>query len=270
MLTRTLAALALLSACLAAPAWAQSPALVAPTLVVPGKFTYGTAATFAPFEYQVDGQNTGFDIELGAAVAEKMGLAPAATNMDFAGLIPALQGGRVDVINSGMYMNAKRAEQVEFVPYMRIGNEVIVRKGNPLGIAGHDNLCGRRVAVTLGGIEETYAHADSDACQKADKPPLTVLTLPTAQDCALSLRQARVDAMYDSTPGAAELIGQLPDTYQTAGEPFENGTQIGIAVRKGDTAMHDAVEHAVRAVVADGTYARLLTKYHLPASSSIF
>ncbi len=257
--------LALAATCLAPAARAESPALVAA-----GKLTYGTAASFAPFEYMKDGQDTGFDIEFGAAVAAKMGLAPAATNMDFAGLIPALQGRRIDVINSGMYINPTRAEQVDFVPYMRVGDEIVVRKGNPLGIAARSDLCGHRVAVTLGGIEETYAHQDSDTCQKADKPALTILTLPTAQDSALSLRQGRADAFYDSTPGAAEMIDQLPEAYQIAGKPFEESTQIGIAVRKGDTAMHDAVAKAIAAVVQDGTYARLLAKYNLPASSSIF
>lgn len=257
--------LALLPTCLARSADAAGPDLVSP-----GRLTYGTAATFAPFEYQKDGTYTGFDIEFGAAIARTMGLEPLIVNMEFKGLIPALQGRRVDVINSGMYMNPQRAEQVDFVPYMRIGNRIVVPKGNPLGIATRADMCGRRIAVTLGGIEETYARQDVEACQKAGKAAPTVLTLPTAQDSALSLRQGRADALYDSTPGAAKLTAELPDVYQAAGEPFENGTQIGIAVRKGDAATRDAVQAAVQAVVKDGTYAKLLEKYNLPASGSIF
>ncbi len=199
-----------------------------------------------------------------------MGLAPEPLNMNFGGLIPALLGRRIDVINSGMYINPKRAEQVDFVPYMKIGEEIVVRKGNPLGIKARGDLCGHRVAVTLGGIEETYARADAEACSKAGKPELTVLTLPTAQDSTLSLRQGRADALFNSTPGAVELTVDLPDTFEIAGEPFESDTQIGIAVRKGRRAMKAAVEAAVRAVVADGTYAALLKKYNLPASGSIF
>ena len=239
-------------------------------LVAHGKLTYGVAATFAPFEYQENGKNTGFDIEFGAAVATKMGLQPAPLNMDFDGLIPALQGHRIDVINSAMYMNAKRAEQVDFVPYMQIGDEVVVRAGNPEKIAGRQDLCGHKVAVTLGAIEETYAREDAAACAKAGKPTLTVLTLPTAQDSILALRQGRADALYNSTPGVAVMMAKLPGAFQIAGPTFAAGTEIGIAVRKGDTAMRDAIAQAVHAVVADGTYARLMKKYHLPASSSIF
>lgn len=146
--------LSLLAALLLLPTFARAQSPKAPDLVAPGKLTYGVAATFAPFEFQENGQNTGFDIEFGAAVAKKTGLEPSPLNMNFDGLIPALQGRRIDVINSAMHINPKRAAQVDFAPYMRIGNEVVVRAGNPLGITGRDGLCGHKVAVTLGGIEE--------------------------------------------------------------------------------------------------------------------
>jgi polar amino acid transport system substrate-binding protein len=242
----------------------------APDLAAPGKLTYGVAASFAPFEFQKDGAFTGFDIELGEAIAAKMKLSPSPLNMDFKGLIPALQGKRIDVINSAMYINPQRAEQVEFIPYMRIGNEILVRKGNPLKIAARSDLCGHRVAVTLGAIEETYARQDTEACSKAGKPEVVIMTLPTAQDSALSLAQGRADAMFDSTPGAVQLVTERPESFEIAGAPFESNTQIGIAVRKGDAAMKAAVQAALKEVVADGTYAKLLAKYHLPAEGSLF
>lgn len=242
----------------------------APDLVTAGRLTYGVAASFAPFEYQEGGQPAGFDIDFGAAVAARMALVPAPLNMDFNGLIPALQGGRIDIINSAMYINVQRAAQVDFIPYMRLGEEILVRKGNPLNIHARDDLCGHRVAVTLGAIEETYAREDAAKCQTAGRSGLIVMTLPTAQDSALALRQRRADAVFDSTPGAVVLITAMPDIYEVAGEPFEAGTQIGIAVRKGDTAMRAAVMQAVQAVVADGTYARLMQKYHLPPGGSLF
>jgi len=241
-----------------------------PSLVSAGKLTYGTAASFAPFEYQDNGQFTGFDIDFGNAIAKEMGLAPAPLNIDFGGLIPALQGKRVDIINSAMYMNPTRAAVVDFIPYMNIGDSIIVAKGNPLNIHSRADVCGHRIAVTLGAIEETYAREDVVNCKKAGKPAPQVMTLPTGQDSALSLGQHRADLEYDSTPGALELIAARPGVYEIAGAPFAENTTIGIAVRKGDTAMQTAVSDAVHKLVADGTYAALLKKYNLPASGSIF
>jgi len=257
---------------MAAPGLAQpAPAVAAPPgQVTAGRLTYGTAATFAPFEFSQDGRLVGFDIEFGEAIARQMGLEPAPLNIEFRGLIPALQGRRVDIINSAMYINPARSEQVDFVPYMRIGQQIVVRRGNPGNVSGRADLCGRRVAVTLGGIQETYARQDNERCRAAGRGEVTVMTFPTAQDAALSVRQGRADAYYESTAGVARIVAEMADVYQAVGDVFEWGTQIGIAVRKGDTATAQAIDAAIRRLVADGTYRRLMEKYNLPAEGNIF
>lgn len=244
---------------------AQTPALVAP-----GKLSYGVAATFAPFEYSVDGKLTGFDIEFIEAIGKALKLEPAPLNIEFKGLIPALQGKRVDVINSAMYINPARSEQVDFVPYMKIGQQIVVRKGNPSAIKTREDLCGRKVAVTLGGIQETYARQDAERCKAAGKPEVTVMTFPTAQDSGLSVRQGRADAYYESTAGVAKMVNERSDAFEAVGPVFEFGTQIGIAVRKGEKDMADLVASGIKQVAADGTYKRLMEKYHLPPEGSLF
>src|SRR5258707_5581039 len=100
------------------------------TLVEKGALTYGVAATFAPFEYQKDGKLTGFDIDMIGALSKKLGAEAKPMNMEFKGLIPALHGGRIDLINSAMYINEQRAAQVEFIPYLNIGSLVVTQAGN--------------------------------------------------------------------------------------------------------------------------------------------
>jgi polar amino acid transport system substrate-binding protein len=240
-------------------------------LVEAGAVTYGVAATFAPFEFQKDGKLAGFDIDLIDALGKKLGATPKAMNMEFKGLIPALQGGRIDIINSAMYMNPARAEQVDFVPYLKIGNMVMVQAGNPAKITGRDDtLCGKTIAVTLGGIQESQARADDKRCQGKGLAPVKVLTLPTAQDSALTLRQGRADAYYDSTPGSVMLLQELPGVFEAVGAEFESNTSIGMATRKGDTAMQEALKAALKEIVADGTYTALIAKWKLPATVSIF
>lgn len=239
-------------------------------LVESGKLTYGVAATFAPFEYSEDGKLVGFDIEIGAHMAEVMGLEVDPLNMEFKGLIPALNGGRIDLINSAMYIKPERAEQVDFIPYMRVGNEIVVSKGNPKGISSRDDLCGMTVAVTLGGIQESYAREDAAKCEAGGMETVTVLTFPTAQDSALTVRQGRADAFFNSTPGASVQVTALPDVYEIVGETFAADTQIGFAVRKGDAEMKKLVSDALMKSVEDGTYTMLIEKYNLPASVSLF
>jgi polar amino acid transport system substrate-binding protein len=272
-----LALLGALFTLLALPAPAQpAPTAAAPsiprppTLLAPGRLTYGVAATFAPFEFMQDGRLAGFDIDFINALAAWDRLQPTPTPMEFNGLIPALQGSRVDIINSAMYITAARSEQVDFVPYLRIGTQIVVRKGNPDRVQGRADLCGRRVAVTLGGIQETYARQDSDRCRTAGRPEVTVMTLPSAQQAALAVRQSRAEAYYESTAGVARITAELADVFEAVGEVFEYNTRIGIAVRKGDTDMAGMLARAIAGTVADGTYARLIAKWNLPAESSIF
>lgn len=268
MLRKMMTAL-VLPICLAGPATAAE--LPASGLVEAGALTYGVAATFAPFEFQRDGELTGFDIDLIAALASKLGAQTKPMNMEFKGLIPALAGGRIDLINSAMYINEKRSEQVDFIPYLKIGNQVIVQAGNPSGITGRDDtLCGKTIAVTLGGIQESQARADDQRCKGKGLDGVKVLTFPTAQDSALTLRQGRADATFDSTPGAVVLKSELPGVYETVGEEFESDTSIGMATRKGDAAVQASIKAALEEIAADGTYKSLIEKWKLPASVSIF
>lgn len=234
-----------------------------------GKLTYGVAATFAPFEYMQDGKLVGVDIEMAAALARKMGLGVEVMNMEFKGLIPALQSKRIDIINSAMYIRPERAEQVDFVPYLTVGNEIVVQVKNPRGIKDREDVCGAKVAVTLGGFQEKLAREDDDRCKKAGKAGVEVLTFPTAQDAALALRNGRADMIYNSTPGAYKQVQELPDVYAIAGKTFGPFATIGMAVRKGDTDTKDAVSKALAAIKADGVLDALLKKYGMPASSKL-
>jgi polar amino acid transport system substrate-binding protein len=169
-----------------------------------------------------------------------------------------------------MYMNPERAEQVDFVPYLQIGNQVIVSADNPKKITGRDNsLCGTSIAVTLGAIEETYARQDEKRCKEENLTAPNVLTFPTAQDAALAVAQGRADAFFDSTPGAVALMDKLPGKYKTVGAEFETHTKLGMATRKGDAAMKAQIETGLKELAADGSYKELIKKWNLPATVSL-
>lgn len=238
-------------------------------LVESGRLTFGTAATLPPFEYQKDNKLVGFNIELVEAISKKLELQPQPVNMEFRGLIPALQGRRIDVIMNAMAITPERAEQVDFIPYLKIGSEIVVAKGDAGKINSREDLCGRSVGVTLGGLQERYAREDARRCEASGKPTITVLTFPTAQDSAIALRQGRTDALYDTTPGAIQKVTELPDVFAIAGKTFEIIT-IGFGVKKGEPAWKERVASSFKAVSDDGTYAKLIAKYRLPETADIF
>ncbi len=242
----------------------------AQSLVSTGQITWGLAATFPPFEFVQDEKPVGFDLDLADALAKKLSLTSTVTTFEFKGLIPALLGKRIDAIISGMYINAERQEVAEFVPYVLVGNQIVVRHGNPLKVTEPASLCGHRVAAPVGTAFEIAANKVNTDCLAASKPGLTILALPGTTTCALALTQDRADAIIVSTPTAAALMNGTPDTYDAAGAPYDNDTKVGIAIGKDNPALKAAMQKAMESVVADGTYAALLTKWKLPPSSSAF
>jgi polar amino acid transport system substrate-binding protein len=258
--------LALASLSLLAPA---SRAQTLP-LVDSGKLTWGSAATFPPFESMADGKPVGFDVDMVDAITAKMKVQSAIMPMDFKGLIPAMLGGRLDAIVSGMYINPERSQVVDFIPYLRVGNQMLVAKGNPLHLSAPADLCGHTIAAPVGTVYEKAAQALAADCQAKGKGALSILSLASTAAGALALKEARCDAIIASTPTVLALIKETPGAFETAGDTFDNNTQLGIAVPKGKPAIKDAVDAAFKAIVADGTYAALIKKYGLPASSSLF
>lgn len=236
-------------------------------LISPGILTYGTAATYPPFQSVNDGKIVGFSIDHGEAIARKLGLKTAIVNLDFGGLIPALQARRFDIINSAMRVTEPRKEQVDFIPYMRIGTNIVVRAGNPKNVNGRSDVCGLNVAVELGSTIESFAREDSENCVKAGKAPVNVMTFPGRQDASLAVRQSRADAFYDTTPAAVLALTQTADTFQIVGETF-GFTENGIALRKGDP-LKAKIEQAQAELVADGSYAALLEKYKFPKEVAV-
>ena len=241
-------------------------------LVEQGALTYGTAATFPPFEYRDPdtGDLTGFDIEMIRILADYMALEPEALDIDFDGLVPALQGGRIDIINSAMYIKPEREEQVDFVPYMVIGEAIVVPAGNPENVSElPKDLSGLDVAVTRGAIGERYMTDFNKQLDEMGLPQMNIMTFPTNQDALLAVQSGRADAFDTSIPGAAHLNEERPGEFEMAAT-FDLGTRIGIATRKGDEVMQRTMKEALNIFVEEGGYERLLDKYGLPEDVNYF
>ena len=238
--------------------------------VEPGKLTWGTSPTFIPFEFMRDGKPMGFDVDLMEALSNQVHLTSSMTAMDFKGIIPGLLGHRMDAGMSGFYITAERLEVADFIAYAIVGNQIIVRAGNPKHISGPAGLCGSTVAVPVNTAFEASAKKAAEACITEGKPAADVLSLPGSNLVALALSQGRVDAALNSTATAAAMMSETPGSYELAGEPFDASTKLGLALRKDDPALETALKAAMATLVSDGTYAALLQKWNLPKSASAF
>jgi polar amino acid transport system substrate-binding protein len=241
-----------------------------PKLVEPGKLTWGSSPTFTPFEFMRDGKPAGFDVDLMDALAKRINLSSNMMGMEFKGVIPALLGNRIDVGVSGLYVTAERLQVADFIPYVIVGNQIVVQKGNPKKLSGREALCGVKVAVPVNTAFEASTKQVSADCKANGKPEIDILSLPGSNNVALALSQGRVDAALNSTATIAAMMGETPDAYELAGEAFDANTKVGIALRKDSAALKAQLEQAMQAIVKDGTYAGLLKKWNLPSKASAY
>ena len=241
-----------------------------PHTVAPGSLSYGTTATFAPFEFERDGQTVGFDIDLMAELARRTGLKAEVLGMDFAGIVPAVAAGRIDAAMSGMYITPARQEVLDFIPYLLIGNQLMTTAANPGHLTGKDGLCGHPVAVPVNTQFQKTLEALSAACTAAGKPAVDILLVPGSAVLALTVAQGRAEAGLTSNSVVAALDTQSPGTFATLGDPFDTDTRLGIGIGKNNAALRDALAAALQAMHADGAYDALIHKWGLPAASSIF
>lgn len=241
-----------------------------PKLAEAGKLTWGASPTFKPFEFMVDGKPMGFDVDLMDALGKKVGLASTMMGMEFKGVIPALTGSRIDVGVSGLYITAERLQVADFIPYVTVGNQIVVQKGNPKKIADRNALCGFKVAVPVNTAFEASTKAVSAECKAKGKAEIEILSLPGSNNVALALTQGRVDAALNSTATVAAMMGETPDAYELAGDAFDADTKVGIALRKDSGPLKAMLEKAMQEIVKDGTYAALLKKWNLPSKSAVY
>ena len=214
----------------------------------------GMNAEFAPFEYlDEDSAVVGFDAELIAAIAEKMGMELEIENMFFDVLLDALTDGSVDCVCSGMTITEQRREIVDFSDaYFTAAQAVVALRGND-SIHSLDDLKGRKVAVQSGTIGHSMALNDL-GCDVSD----TVYKIAT--DAAFDVLEGRADCMIIDSAVAQNLVEKYDSLFILEGMNMP-AEEYGVAVAKGNTELLNRINEALAAVKTDGVYDALLAKY---------
>ncbi len=263
VLTGALLAGALLAGLAGPSAAAELPAAIREA----GVLHVSVNAIYPPMEYKdpASGKLTGLDVDLGAALAQKLGLRIVWAESAFAQLMPSLQTGRADLIISGLTDRVSRHEVADFIDYMKTGAQFYVQAASPAATPA--DLCGKRVGTSRSTSFPAEIAAWSKAqCEAAGKPAIEVVNAESTADARGELRQGRIDAAVQGSETIPYAFANEPGTYRALGAPFTTGYQ-GIAIARTDPALRDAVTAALAGLIADGTYTAILTKYGLQGNA---
>ncbi|MFP3584732.1 ABC transporter substrate-binding protein [Paraburkholderia sp. SIMBA_055] len=220
---------------------------------------------YPPFEYKDPATDKlmGFDVDLGEALAAKLGVKLEWQETSFDQMMSALTTHRVDVILSGMTDLPARRESVNFLDYITTGPQFYTVKARAGEFASMDALCGKAVGTSRRtSFPNDIANWSGEHCVKAGKPPVKVVGTDGSSDARMQLRQNRIDAAVQGGETLPYQNSVEQNAYAPIGQPFlSQYTAIGMS--KDNTALNTALTTAFNQLVADGTYQKILAKWGL-------
>ena len=217
-----------------------------------GVLRIGTDATYPPFENFAAGAFTGYDVDLGRAVAARLHVRPEFVNIALDGQYDALLAGKVDLLLSALPLIYERQQEVRYSqPYYQAGPRLVVRAGET-GIAVPADLAGRRVAVELGSDADLAARR----LQKGSVPGLILVpAFQSAPDALAALVAGQVDAAICDPPALAAYPGRAalrPLAAPLADEPYVAVLNISSPRLSG------AVDQTISDLRASGALVRMM------------
>ncbi len=214
----------------------------------------GTNADFAPFEFQdINGKEyEGFDMDLVRAIAKEMGYKADIQNINFDGLIPALESGNLDIIISGMTINDERKQKVDFSdPYYKSGLTIITKKDNT-DIKKLSDLAGKKVAVQIG---------TTSAKELRKIKGVDIKELNSSADTFMELKAGGVDAVVNDRPVNDYYIAKSGVADVRRLEELLTSEDYGIASSKKNPDMKKKIDAALKKLRDNGEYDKIFKKW---------
>jgi polar amino acid transport system substrate-binding protein len=245
-------------------------------LLFPGKLVVCSDLPYPPQEYfDENGNPIGSDIEIAQGIAARLGLQAEVLNSVFDTIIPALTGGKCDIILSAQNINPERLSQVDMIPYFQAGQAFLVQKGNPANLQTSTDLCGKTVAVEAGTTMLDYLSGTGTSkgaglpkvCSDANLPAVVAKPFQKDSDALAALQAGTADAYFSDLPVVIGYAEAQPEQFEVSPVPQIDPALEGISVAKPadpntpHSPIYDAVKTALLAMMSDGSYQAILAKY---------
>ena len=233
----------------------EQPAAEASTLLeqikAKGKLVVGTEAQYAPYEFKdFDANFVGCDMWLAQQIADSLGVELEIVDMSFAGIIPAVQSGQVDLGIAAFTNTPERAEEIDFSDlYETSAQLLIVKTGNADTYSTKEALAGQKVGAQKGTIQSQLIQSalpDSELFE-LEKYPALALEVQNGNIAGLVVDQAVGESLVANSNGEREV-----SNFEFSAEEASFGKSVVIA--KGNEDLVAAVNEVVNKVTSDGSY----------------
>ena len=218
-----------------------------------GVITFGTEGTYKPFSYHADGSGdlTGFDVEVARAIAGKLGVKAAFAETQWDAIFAGLDAGRFDAIANQVSITPERQGKYEFSTPYTVSTGVIVVKADNTSITSFDSLKGKTTAQSLTSNWYKLAQSSGADVQSVEG---------WAQSVAL-VQQGRVDATINDKLTYLDYVKTNGQSGLKIAAETTDKSKSAIALKKGATALTEAIDTALQQLSDDGTLASISQKY---------
>ncbi|WP_118184693.1 ABC transporter substrate-binding protein [Paraburkholderia phosphatilytica] len=229
-----------------------------------GHLRIGTSLTQMPWGFfDQNSKPTGVDVAMCGALAKQLGDTPDFVNLDFKGLIPALQADRFDVVCAAMYVTPERQSVIQMVPYIMASQTIIARQNAKLASAS--DLCGHSASVLQGSGSMKVLQDESEKCKAAGKPEITIQAFDTQPVALRALENSSVDA-FIATDSLVSYFMNHNSGYKKIATGI-SPMQLGIGIPKDNAALAAKVRKGLEAMKADGTYQSILKTWGIESAA---
>lgn len=221
-----------------------------------GKLVLGTSADYPPYEFHasVNGKDeiVGFDIAIAEEIAKDLGVKLEKKDIEFKGLLAALDQGNIDLVLSGMSPTDERKQSVDFSKiYYQSKQTLVIRAADKDKIKSADDMSGKKIAVQKGAIQEDIA---AKQFSKA-----TPVALGKISDLVLALKSNRADAAIIELPVATQNVNANKDLMITDIKIPMEDEGVAAAFKKGNTDLVDAVNKTLDRLMANKSIEKFVT-----------
>jgi polar amino acid transport system substrate-binding protein len=221
-----------------------------------GKLIMGTSADYPPYEFHSlkDGKDTivGFDISIAQEIAKDLGVKLEIKDMQFDGLLAALQAGTIDLVVAGMTPTEERRKSVDFsATYYYAVHGVMVRAADKDKYATAEALKTARLSAQKGTIQVGIAKKQILGLSDAEAEKSTAIKeLGTIKNLVLDLKNSKVDAIVAELPVASAYVGKNSDLAIAAPIFKDDEGGSAIALKKGNPTLLAAINKTLDRLVS--------------------
>lgn len=213
-------------------------------------FSFAMSGVYPPLNFKKDGKLTGFDVEIGIEIANRLGMEPQPVTNPWETIIQGLKANKYDAIIGSMTATPERDKQVDFTnPYYLSGAQIFIAEGNT-EIRSKEDLAGKTIGVIQASTWKDMAESLSDQ----------VKGYPGDVNALQDLVAGRVDAVITDKIVGLNAKNEKGLKIEAVGELL-NEDRVSVAVQEGNTELAEKINKAIQSMIDDGTYEEISMKW---------